>query len=681
MSIRRRIYRSYIVLIFVVLIYLCLYLLMSTFMLRIERENNRILEVKNLWGEMLVNMNESISNWNDGQTYGNFYANVHRFDEQLDELTEQVGLVYRYRGRANAYIEDLYNVWRLARIIVERIGEIRTSTGFLEAEQRLIDEPGLQRVYHVYLDLAEEDDESLRIQAEALKEYIGAVEFFPIYSSTANYHFSVIQGLMESAYARLRVLNNIISVMFFVIFVLSYIAVSGHFTDSLAGPIIQLSSKLNAFIGKSGAADTTPKGDELATLEQSVADLINHYTYLSRLAMRLARGHIETSLLDLPRKGIVGNALREIAGYLGELRTAATWIHEGKYGLMVEEQSEQDVLARSFNIMSTTIAEKINTLTNIFESIDEGIVLIEIGGTILEANRRFLNLLGEDDWQSLDYRDVLERFESDEGSILQMIETGRELVDMQCNLHGSEDDTIPVKLNSRMVETPQELRQEIIILVSNESVRVRMRREQERLKAQAVEAELRALRAQINPHFLFNTLNTIAYLVDTDASKAVETIEKLAEVFRYTLLSTKHQTVSLIEEMRYIQELMSIEAIRYGSRLTVEFDIDPEVEDWEIPPMVVQPIVENSIKHGVDSDGFIHIALRAGVDDGVLVLQVVDGGERIVDVGNLLDSGRTGLTNINQRLKTIYQTELIFKAGETGGLQVEMRIPKEGARA
>jgi PAS domain S-box-containing protein len=328
--------------------------------------------------------------------------------------------------------------------------------------------------------------------------------------------------------------------------------------------------------------------------------------------------------------------------------------------------------------MSREIAGKITTLRNMFEAIDEGIILADIDGRILEANQKFLNLMGVDDLSELESVDVFSLIfiEEDEKALIMK---GLPVYDFYSDIFNLKKERVPVKVNVRPLANSPASENGIMMLISNEFLRVRMKREQETLAAQALEAELRALRAQINPHFFFNTLNTIAHLIETDSSTAVGVVEKLAGMFRYTLLSTKHKTVRLHEEMLHIREFLSIERIRHGQRLEVDFRIENSVVDSEIPPMLLQPIVENSIKHGADRNGSISILIEAYSDDTDLLIDISDKGDTNIDVEGLLDNSRTGLKNVNQRLMTLYRKHLEFKRSNKKGLMVRVRVPVDGA--
>src|SRR5262249_49652707 len=136
------------------------------------------------------------------------------------------------------------------------------------------------------------------------------------------------------------------------------------------------------------------------------------------------------------------------------------------------------------------------------------------------------------------------------------------------------------------------------------------------LRELAAQAELKALRAQINPHFLFNSLNTIADLIVTDPPKAEAMTVLLAKVFRHVLMHSDQQLSRVAEEMDFLKTYLGIEQVRFGARLRVSMKVDPAVSEEPIPSLILQPVVENAIKHGLApkvGDGHIRItAARDG---------------------------------------------------------------------
>src|SRR6185295_352946 len=137
------------------------------------------------------------------------------------------------------------------------------------------------------------------------------------------------------------------------------------------------------------------------------------------------------------------------------------------------------------------------------------------------------------------------------------------------------------------------------------------------LLQQVAEAELRALRSQINPHFLFNSLNTIADLIVRNPPRAEEMTLRLASVFRHVLANTSRPLTSVRDEMDFVRTYLHIEEARFGDRLQVEITVDPDVDDEQVPSLILQPLVENALKHGLapkPGPGHVWISVNAEGD-------------------------------------------------------------------
>lgn len=171
------------------------------------------------------------------------------------------------------------------------------------------------------------------------------------------------------------------------------------------------------------------------------------------------------------------------------------------------------------------------------------------------------------------------------------------------------------------------------------------------------EARLRALTSQINPHFLFNTLNSVASLVRTDPDKARVVVHKLSNILRRLLRKTNNYA-SLRDELAFIEDYLSIEMVRFGDKLRFVKEVEAATLDMMIPSMVLQPIVENSLKHGLANKvegGTIRLAVRAS-GDGVLVVIEDDGvGIPEANLAKLFEQG-IGISNVNERLKVLFGT-------------------------
>lgn len=198
------------------------------------------------------------------------------------------------------------------------------------------------------------------------------------------------------------------------------------------------------------------------------------------------------------------------------------------------------------------------------------------------------------------------------------------------------------------------------------------------LIALAREAELRALKAQINPHFLFNTLNTIASLIHTHPEQAEETVERLAEMFRYLLNDSERRLVPLEEELAFVGGYLEIERARFGERLRVTRQVDPDVLRVPVPSLILQPLVENAVQHGRGADGSVDLTIRAGASGDEVLIAIADLG-RGMDPGHGVGWG-VGLRNVDDRLCKTYGPAyaLCIEANNPHGTVVSLRIPAGG---
>jgi len=206
--------------------------------------------------------------------------------------------------------------------------------------------------------------------------------------------------------------------------------------------------------------------------------------------------------------------------------------------------------------------------------------------------------------------------------------------------------------------------------------------EEQEIRKLAAEAELRALRAQINPHFLFNALTTIGYLIQTAPERALTTLMRLSGLLR-SVLKSGGELVSLGEELDLIEAYLDIERARFEDRLRVHIDVPWDLRQIRIPALILQPLVENSVKHGVSgsmSGGEIRIAVR--LENDSLLVSVKDTGLGTTDAE--VERGKKrglGLSNVEQRLKRYGTKTASLNVSTTPGLgtTVEVRIPIEQA--
>jgi len=192
-------------------------------------------------------------------------------------------------------------------------------------------------------------------------------------------------------------------------------------------------------------------------------------------------------------------------------------------------------------------------------------------------------------------------------------------------------------------------------------------------------AKIESLKSQINPHFLFNTLTSIASLIRSEPDTARMLIVKLSALLRRLLRSHQH-FVSLREELESIDEYLAIEEVRFGPRLTVRKEIDPDTLDMIVPSMILQPLVENSIKHGLGRKlGAGTIIIRSHRDGGRALIEVEDDGMGFVlDRLNQPMSSGIGLANVRERLRVIYGTtyQLRLDSEPGKGTRAQIEVPE-----
>ena len=199
------------------------------------------------------------------------------------------------------------------------------------------------------------------------------------------------------------------------------------------------------------------------------------------------------------------------------------------------------------------------------------------------------------------------------------------------------------------------------------------------LQAQLVQAQLQALKMQLHPHFLFNTLNAISVMVRKGANQeAVRMLAGLSDLLRMALDNQGAQCVSLRQELEFLERYLALEQIRFQDRLQVKMKIQPETLHAQVPNLILQPIVENAICHGIAARADAGLVeLRTWREDGSLMLQVRDDGPGLHGADVSTAGQGLGLTNTRARLEQLYGRSYRFdiKDGENGGAVATLEIP------
>jgi LytS/YehU family sensor histidine kinase len=211
----------------------------------------------------------------------------------------------------------------------------------------------------------------------------------------------------------------------------------------------------------------------------------------------------------------------------------------------------------------------------------------------------------------------------------------------------------------------------------------RIRREEQQtieLRVELANAQLQALKMQLHPHFLFNTLNSISELMHHDLRAADEMIIRLSDFLRLTLDPAVTQEVTLEKELEFLNHYLEIEQVRFKDRLSVDMNIDPKTMQARVPYLVLQPLVENAIRHGIAPHSSVgKLVIESSRNNGMLRLEITDNGPGLPQ-GTKPEScfkKGLGLSNTRARLEKLYGTDfrLDLTSQETSGLTVTLELP------
>ena len=215
-----------------------------------------------------------------------------------------------------------------------------------------------------------------------------------------------------------------------------------------------------------------------------------------------------------------------------------------------------------------------------------------------------------------------------------------------------------------------------LLIWSGHRLRMRRMAAREAVRSALFEAKLSALQAQLQPHFLFNALNSLLPLVGSEPGRARRMILRLGDLLRASLLAETTQLVTLERDLTLLDEYLDIERMRFRDRIQIDIEADPAARSAQVPSFLLQPLVENAIKHAADPrTGRVRIRIEARADEGTLSLTIRDDGPGIREAEA---GGRgIGLTNIRRRLEMLFPGRHLFRLGngEAGGCEVTIRVP------
>jgi len=655
--------------------YLSSYLYTWSMKSRIDSDVIKTYMAKNAWNEVLSNMGNMVTNWYNGETFNVFKYKVQIYKDNQLRLSErlQSRKIYpkQLKQRFAALDKASSMVDSRLQIIINRIED----PSFYVFQKKVETDPGLQKLNRLWIELFYLGDRQQQEKAYILNQVVNEIEFFPIYSESINILYNQIINKINNINSRVTYFHRIFSIIFLIFFIVTAILFSLKSTKTIVMPIKRSVQKLTYFLGTTIEKIESKNKDELELLTNSTDTLIAHYSKISNFAQEIAKGNLKNIINPISNKDIIGNSLNDIHRYLKELANASCWIKDGHYGAQVPRKSEDDILSENFNYMSIVINDKIRTLKNIFDAVDEAIVVIDSDFKVIEMNNNFLELIGMARFSKLDNRINLQEIFRENIVLLRKHFEYQEQGEAYTELYDLNGILFPVKIRIRIIREIEETKSKLMLVINNESWKVRSKRERENLKSQATLAELKSLRTQINPHFFFNTLNTIANLVENDSGNAVDIIVKLADLFRYTLDASKNDFVNVIDEINHVKKYIEIEKIRFGSRLNIQYDIDPQLTQEQIPSMLLQPIIENALKYGNDKNGIIYLYICIKRIEDSMYFRIADQGNRNISTKTLLSGDGTGLKNVNKRLETLFRQKLSFENNKPSGLCVTFSIP------
>lgn len=194
------------------------------------------------------------------------------------------------------------------------------------------------------------------------------------------------------------------------------------------------------------------------------------------------------------------------------------------------------------------------------------------------------------------------------------------------------------------------------------------------LRESVLKSELSALKAQLNPHFLYNVFNTISASVPPEQEQTREMIADLSDLFRYQLRASKNDFVPLKDELNFLKKYLDLEKARFGDRLEIKINVTDELLQRAVPPMILQPLVENAIKHGISESvmgGKVSVVVKE--ENNKIHFEIADTGVGVSDKSNLLNKG-IGITNTKLRLEKMFNSALKFTDNQPTGLVVSFSI-------
>jgi PAS domain S-box-containing protein len=378
---------------------------------------------------------------------------------------------------------------------------------------------------------------------------------------------------------------------------------------------------------------------------------------------------------------------------LRRLERCMSFVRDIETGLLnkrLEADGADEVsgLARGLNTMAQSLQESRTALEQaerlyrgIFENAVEGIFVTDPQGVILNANPAFASLVGYGSPMEVVGRNVSYHYSSARrGLLLQLLDTQGTVKDFEIAFRRRDGFQRIGSVYARADKDGQGkiLRiQGILDDITEKRQIEKERRRAEEAEFRSVQARLEALRYQINPHFLFNVLNSLSALAKISSRQTDRLIQQLSRYLRSTISSSESGFVPLRQELGTIESYLNIEKVRFEDDLLVSIESTPQTMDVQVPELILQPIVENAVKYGTKTSSLpLRITIEGHVTDSLLVVEITNTGRWVsMDNSERVNRG-VGIENLRKRLDLIYADHYQFRMEEDNGqVRVMVGVP------
>lgn len=393
---------------------------------------------------------------------------------------------------------------------------------------------------------------------------------------------------------------------------------------------------------------------------------------------------------------ITVTVLRMANPLLRKLEGCMAFVRDIKAGILdrrLEAKGTDEIsgLARGLNTMAQSLEENRNALEEaerlyrgLFENAVEGIFVTNLEGVVQNANPAFASLLGYGSPEDVVGRNVSRYYSSTRRNrLLDMLETRGTVKNFEVFFHRCDGSQ---RIGSIYARADRDEKGKIFRIqgilddITEQREIEKERRRAEDAELRSVQARLEALRYQINPHFLFNVLNSLSALARISSRQTDQLIQQLSRYLRSTISSSESGFVPLRQEMGTIESYLSIEKVRFEDDLMVNIDLPSQTMDVRVPELILQPIVENAVKYGTKtSDLPLKITIEGSItDDRLLLLKITNTGHWVSTEDGIKTGKGVGIDNLRRRLTLIYADQYLFRTEEdTGLVRVVLGVPLE----